>query len=126
MRDERFAANILGCEVVTVHRSLHVMNGQADERRWRGRSRFSTIKGHLLCCPRGMSLRMHEHANRMDKSVFSVAALSDPSDERQFWRAATPYERLRALEYLREIMYGYDPASARLQRLLEVTQIGSD
>jgi hypothetical protein len=60
----------------------------------------------------------------MDKTRFSVAALSDKSDERQFWHSATPHERLQALEYLRETMYGYDSTSARLQRLLEITQLG--
>ena len=61
---------------------------------------------------------------KMDKAVFSVAALSDESDETEFWHAATPQERLRALEFMREIMYGYDPASTRLQRLLEVASLG--
>ncbi|TMQ29525.1 MAG: hypothetical protein E6K70_25540 [Planctomycetota bacterium] len=60
---------------------------------------------------------------KMDKSSFSVAGLTDESDERAFWHASTPHDRLRALEFMREIMYGYDPASARLQRLLEVAPL---
>jgi hypothetical protein len=59
----------------------------------------------------------------MDKTRLSVAALSEESDERQFWHSATPHERLRALEYLRETIYGYDPATTRLQRVLEIAQL---
>ena len=35
---------------------------------------------------------------------------------------ANPTLKKQALEYLRETMCGYDAASARLQRLLEITQ----
>jgi hypothetical protein len=61
---------------------------------------------------------------KMDKTRLAVAAPSDESDERHFWHSATPHERHQALEYLREAMYGYDSTSARLRRLLEVTQLG--
>jgi hypothetical protein len=61
---------------------------------------------------------------KMDKTHFSVAALTDESDERQFWHSVTPEERLRALEFLRQVMYGYDPTTARLQRVLEIAQLG--
>jgi hypothetical protein len=67
---------------------------------------------------------MAEESYRMNKTHFSVAALSDESDEKQFWKSASPEERIRALEFLREIMYGYDPTTARLQRVLEITQLG--
>ncbi len=60
---------------------------------------------------------------RMDKTVFSVAALTDPSDEKVFWLSKTPAERLQALEFLRQIVYGYDPSSARLQRVLEIAEL---
>jgi hypothetical protein len=59
---------------------------------------------------------------RMDKTVLSVAKLSDASDEREYWLAKSPEERLEALELMRQIVYGYDPATARLQRVLEVAQ----
>ncbi|OHB85161.1 MAG: hypothetical protein A2V98_25590 [Planctomycetes bacterium RBG_16_64_12] len=60
----------------------------------------------------------------MDKTAFSVASLADESDERAFWAAKTPQERLAALEFLRVVSYGYDPLAARLQRLLTVAQLG--
>ena len=59
---------------------------------------------------------------RMDKSVFSVGSLFDESDELEYWLSKTPQERLEAQELMRQIAYGYDPSTARLQRLLEITQ----
>jgi hypothetical protein len=60
---------------------------------------------------------------RIDKSAVSVAKLTDRSDERAHWPQKTPLERLEALEFLRQIMYGYDPATTRLQRVLEVIEL---
>lgn len=57
---------------------------------------------------------------RMDKSAFSVATLGDESDERAYWRNQSPAVRLQALEFLRQVMCGYDPATARLQRVLTI------
>lgn len=59
---------------------------------------------------------------RMDKSVVSVGHLADPDDTREFWSARTPEERLAAAELMRQIAYGYDPATSRLQRVLSVAQ----
>ena len=62
----------------------------------------------------------------MDKSVLSVIALSDESDEKEYWQAKTPQERLEAVELMRQINYGYEPTTTRLQRVLEVAQLISD
>jgi len=43
-------------------------------------------------------------------------------DEREYWLSKTPTERLAALELLRQMNYGYDPATARLPRSLEILQ----
>jgi hypothetical protein len=59
----------------------------------------------------------------MDKTAFSVASLTDPSGEKAFWLSKTPAERLQALEFLRQIVYGYDPSSARLQRVFEIAEL---
>ncbi len=65
-----------------------------------------------------------EFPYRMDKTTFSVTSLSAAGDEEKaYWLAKTPEERLEALEFLRQIAYGYDPTSARLQRVLEITQL---
>jgi hypothetical protein len=58
---------------------------------------------------------------KIDRSAFSVGSLSDESDEKAWWWARTPYERLRQMEVLRRINYG-NRATRRLQRVLEITQ----
>jgi len=62
------------------------------------------------------------HLAKLDKSAFSLASLTDESDEKQYWLTKNPYERLRALELMRQIIYGYDPSTERLQRFLEVAE----
>jgi hypothetical protein len=42
------------------------------------------------------------------------------AETRAYWRAASPAERLNALEKLREPFYGKDQIGGRLQRFLEV------
>lgn len=39
-----------------------------------------------------------------------------------FWATKTPAERLAALEYLRQVIYGYDSTSEGLQRVLTITE----
>jgi hypothetical protein len=60
---------------------------------------------------------------RLDKSAFTVTSLSDESEEREYWRHKSPEERLRAVEQMRQIIYGYDPSASRLQRVLTVAQL---
>ena len=62
---------------------------------------------------------------KMDKGVLSIVSLSAESDEREYWQAKTPYERLESVELMRQINYGYDPTTTRLQRVLEVAQLTS-
>ena len=60
---------------------------------------------------------------RLDKTVFSVISLEEAdNDEVEFWLSKTPDERLDALETLRQIFYGYDPTTIRLQRLFEIAE----
>jgi hypothetical protein len=60
---------------------------------------------------------------RLDKTVFSVVSLEEADDDEvKFWLSKTPYERLDALETLRQIFYGYDPNTTRLQRLFEIAE----
>jgi hypothetical protein len=58
----------------------------------------------------------------MNKTALQVTPLDAPSGDKEYWVSKTPQERLRALELMRQVVYGYDPASARLQRLLEVAE----
>jgi hypothetical protein len=58
---------------------------------------------------------------KLNRSALSVASLTDESDEKAYWLAQTPYERLKQVEILRRINYGYR-ATARLQRVFEVVE----
>jgi len=58
---------------------------------------------------------------KIDKQFFSVVSLSDQSDDKDFWVAMDPIERMRHIEVLRRINYGHG-ATYRLQRVLEYTE----
>lgn len=60
---------------------------------------------------------------RLDKRHFSITTLQDKDrEEAEFWHSKSPEERLAALELTRQILYGYDPDTARLRRVLEVVE----
>ena len=59
---------------------------------------------------------------KIDRTAISVGSVLEPSDEKAYWLSKTPYECLRAAELMRQIVYGYDPSTTRLQRVLEVAQ----
>jgi hypothetical protein len=58
----------------------------------------------------------------LDKTAWSVVSLTQAPDETTYWLSKTPLERLQAVEWMRQIIYGYNPLTTRLQRLLTVTQ----
>jgi len=62
---------------------------------------------------------------KLNKTALTVASLADQSDDKQYWHSKSPYERLQAVETLRQLNYGYRQSTARLQRVLEVTQRAS-
>ena len=63
------------------------------------------------------------HSLKVDRSAFSVVSLDEQDEEeKRYWHDKTPHERLEAVEMTRQILYGYDSATARLQRVLEVTE----
>ena len=62
---------------------------------------------------------------KMDKGALSIISLPEESDEREYWHSKTPYERLESIELMRQINYGYDPTTTRLQRVLEIAQLTS-
>ncbi len=58
--------------------------------------------------------------------VFSVTSLTDEDiEDKTYWLQKNPRDRLIALEYLRQIMYSYDPNTTRLQRVFEIAQLPS-
>ena len=63
---------------------------------------------------------------RLDKSALAVTPLSDESEEKDYWRHKSPEERWQALESMRQIIYGYDPFTSRLQRVFAVTQLSQN
>ncbi|NJO08201.1 MAG: hypothetical protein HC876_23335 [Chloroflexaceae bacterium] len=61
-------------------------------------------------------------ATRMDKRHFSIVSLSEESDEDAYWQQQPPLDRIAALELMRQVMYGYDITTTRLQRVLTVAE----
>jgi hypothetical protein len=56
---------------------------------------------------------------KIDRRFFSVMSLSDQLDDKDYWFAKAPIERMRHIEILRRINYGHSAASG-LQRVIEV------
>ena len=63
---------------------------------------------------------------RMDKAALLMASLYDESGDKAYWQSKTPMERLEALELMRQIHYGYDPDTERLQRVIEIVDRKKD
>jgi hypothetical protein len=57
---------------------------------------------------------------KVDRRVLRIDSLHEPSDDKAYWLSRSPEERLQAVETMRQIIYGYDPAAVRLQRILEI------
>jgi len=60
--------------------------------------------------------------SNFDKTAFSVVSLNDAQDEKEYWLLQTEEKRLQAIEFMRQVMYGYDPSTTRLQRVLTVAK----
>lgn len=66
---------------------------------------------------------MDESNFKIDRDHLSVTTLQhQDKEEKNYWKEKTPSERLKALEITRQIVYGYDPDTTRLQRFFEVTE----
>jgi len=63
---------------------------------------------------------------KLQRTAFTIGSLFEKSDEKSYWLSKSPYERLEAVELMRQIIYGYDPSATRIQRVLEVTQRSSE
>jgi hypothetical protein len=60
---------------------------------------------------------------RMDKTAFSVVTLAESDDDLEYWLSKSPEERIAGVELMRQILYGYDPTTERLQRVLTIAQL---
>ena len=69
-------------------------------------------------------MRAIDPSFKVDKEMFSVLSSFEEADEadKTYWQSKTPQERLAALELMRQINYGYNPVTDRLQRVLEVVE----
>jgi len=60
---------------------------------------------------------------QIDKKKFEVLQLDDLRKNDSVWKSKTVNQRIAAIEMLRQINYGYNPATERLQRTITVTQL---
>jgi hypothetical protein len=60
---------------------------------------------------------------KLDKKTITISSLHEEGDEIAYWHSKTPQERMEAIEVMRQIIYGYDPATTRLQKVLEITEL---
>lgn len=66
-------------------------------------------------------MRTREEMLKVDRTAVKITSI-DESDDLEYWLSRPPLERLVALELLRQIAYGYEPDSIRLQRVFEVVE----
>ncbi|WP_434683924.1 hypothetical protein [Pseudanabaena minima] len=63
---------------------------------------------------------------KFNRVTFSIVNLHDEDiEDKAYWLSKSPSDRLVALEYLRQVMYGYDPNTTRLQRVFEIAKFPS-
>jgi hypothetical protein len=62
---------------------------------------------------------------RIDRTAIRVYDLGKEPKDWEYWITKSPKERWDAIELLRIVNYGYDPATARLQRLLKFVERGA-
>lgn len=65
---------------------------------------------------------MKEDFLKIDRNSFSVITLSENENDSKYWLQKTPEERILAVEFLRQQIFGYDPTTQRLQRVFETAE----
>ena len=66
---------------------------------------------------------MTESSFKFEKTITSFDSHEAlKADEREFWLSKTPLERLEATDLMRQINYGYNPHTDRVQRILTVIE----
>lgn len=58
----------------------------------------------------------------MNKKIFKITSIRN-SDDYSFWKDKPYLKRIEGLEKLRRIVFGYDPSTQRLQRILKITKL---
>ena len=66
-------------------------------------------------------MRTQAEMLKIDRTAIKVTSINE-SDDNEYWQSRPPEERLVALELLRQIVYGYNPNTVKMQRVLEITE----
>jgi hypothetical protein len=57
----------------------------------------------------------------LEQTTVIVASLNDADSlDKAYWAAQSLQDRLRALEIMRQFVYGYDPLTDRVERVVKV------
>jgi hypothetical protein len=65
---------------------------------------------------------MNKDFLKLDKKSFSVGLLEESNNDMEYWLSRTPEERIIAVEFLRQLIFNYDPTTERLQRVFETAE----
>ena len=65
---------------------------------------------------------MDKDLQKLDRKAFSVVSVNEIGKDLAYWLSKTPTERIEAVEFLRQLIFGYDPATERLQRVFETAE----
>jgi len=66
---------------------------------------------------------MEEYFYRINRKSFTVSTLNETEkSDRDYWLSKKPEERISAVEFLRQLIYNYDPSTERLQRVFETAE----
>lgn len=66
-------------------------------------------------------IRVEDRFPRLDKTVFKICHSFEEAeeDDRAYWQAQSSDLKFQSLEFIRQSIYGYDPATERFQRSIE-------
>jgi hypothetical protein len=65
---------------------------------------------------------MNKDFLKLDKKSFSVVSLQESDNDNKYWLSRLPEERIIAIEFLRQLIFNYDPTTERLQRVFETAE----
>ena len=64
---------------------------------------------------------------KLDRQAIEISSLSDEASDlikdREYWMAQPPVARFNAVELMRQINYGVEATSGRMQKIIEITQL---
>ena len=63
---------------------------------------------------------MQDHIDKNQTGLYSHSELVEK--DIHFWKSKSPQDRIAAIELMRQINFGYDPTTERLQRFLTIAE----